>query len=62
MDALPSLPETPPSEPVCYEGDHREDEEDDEDYLGPFPRKVFNLTEAEQGSDQSDHDEHDSKP
>jgi hypothetical protein len=46
---------------VPQKGKHRENEEDDEKYLGSFPREGCHASEAKEGSDQSDDEKRDSE-
>ena len=57
--ALPLPPEVPPSEPMSQERQHRENEEDNEKYLRPFPGDGCHSCESKKGSDQRDHQKHD---
>jgi hypothetical protein len=43
------------------ERQHRENEEDNEEYLRPFPGDGCHSRESEKGGDQSDHQKRDSK-
>jgi len=52
----------PPSESVPDKRQYRENEEDDENYLGSFPGEGCHASEAKEGSDESDDEEYDSKP
>jgi len=52
----------PPSESVPDKRQYRENEEGDENYLGSFPGEGCHASEAKEGSDQSNDEEHDSKP
>ena len=52
-----SLPETVP-----HEGKNGQDQEDNEEYLRPFPGKGCHSCKAEEGSDQSNDEKHDSEP
>jgi hypothetical protein len=47
---------------VPHKRQHRENEENDEKYLGSIPREGCHASEAKEGSDQSDYKEHDSEP
>lgn len=44
-----------------HKGQHRENEENDEKHLRSFPGKSRHAAKAKEGSDQSDHEKHDSK-
>jgi len=52
------LSDTPsPEEGPSHESQHREDEEDEEEDLRPSPGDAFNCSEADEGSNQGDHEE-----
>jgi hypothetical protein len=59
--SLASPPERLPSEPMPHKRQHRENEEDDEEYPGSFPGEGCHASEAKEGSDQSDDEKHDGK-
>jgi hypothetical protein len=47
---------------VAEKRHYRENEKDNKQYLGSFPGEGCHASEAKEGSNQSDDEEHDSKP
>jgi hypothetical protein len=52
----------PPSKPVPQKREHGENQKDNENYLGSFPGEGCHASEAKEGSDQSNDEEHDTEP
>ena len=61
MDALSLFPELSAPEPVSQERQHRENEKDNEKYLGSLPGEGCHASEAKEGSDQRDYEKRHSK-
>jgi len=59
--ALPLTPEVPASEAIPQERQHRENEEDNEDYLRPFEGKGCHSRESKKRGDQRYHQKRDCK-
>jgi hypothetical protein len=51
------LSHVPPAKRAAQEREHRQNDENEEEDLGPFPREACHAAEAKEGGDQSDYEE-----